>query len=1295
MTWYPYGPNFVIRPRDVNFKRLSRRNEVGQQSLVSSITLDPTDPATIYIVTRPSSGGVASFRTRDDGETWTPITDDLQRSDSQVDPTTFAVHPSQPQVLYMGTGGKQAVYVSNDRGATWSPARIVGGYVRALIIDPRTAVNPTTTVLLAATDTGVYRSPDGGTTWTPVLPGDVWTLVCDMPATGTDHYYAGVTRSGVFHATTPTGTWTNLNGLGIGLPTHVSAPPAENFTGILLGICPRNPARLYALTVGTNASGTVVTTGLYTTGAPTAAWTSVAMTSPPQPAYGYYDLAFAVAPNSPGDGNNDVLFFGSLGVSRSTTSGLTWAGDAVGFHADVHFFEFFPPQQSSVWTSAAGGTTVPVTYMGCDGGLAVSDGIAGPTVDTSNAPPDWDQGLAYTDTWAWQNYNHGLPSVACYQFASDPGIAALGYLACQDTGLAAGSGGAVWRSLSDADHNSIAAARGAGAMHVWTNNGWWNLWSLFVISAFKDKGDYGPSAAVFATLGAGGSTMQANSPFAVGTDGKCLAGVTVRDSDRALNTAVSAPGTVTVTPASMAGIQPGTAIEVEPGVAAGDEMVTVTAVTATTFTATFAKVHAIGALLRLQRSVVARIDGDGLGTQISQDFGRNGRVVSIVAPSPGDPNTVYCATNDGRIWSTNAATTASSATVWTEISAARPAGVAVSSLAVDAANQLFALLYWPATASGITTPLFQVSTGTWSPISSLNLPPGPFGKLVADPIFPATVYASSRTQVYRPTPAELGWDWVDISENLPGGPIYDLWCGNIGSATTPTILLRAAIPTRGVFERNVTPGAGTPIGLYVRDNLADQGWLNPSPDGIPNPFDPGNPGSVLFHYMCADIRIDARQSGTAGIASFYQTDPEASTPPISPVRQESLKDNSSNLPQADSAMVHVQVHNRSLIAAPVVRVWAIYASAAAGVPALSASASAGNAFAFWSQFTVTGQIIPNLPADSPWKSVGPPQTLTNVDASHPQVGSWQWTVPMLPSGDPGHYCMVVFVHSATSPISETRMNVDEITPVNPQIGQKNLHIGAPLPPSPGPTPGPGGRGWPGDPGSHRPAGVNEEYTEFHNPTAQARQIDVVLDLRGLPPPVRAALRLSRVDSVKPLSQAITGVSGSHKFRPAPDDGGLCWLIRSLALFLCRLGNLIRALLGRSLRPCRETGDNYSQLAKTVYEAQPSTRVQVQGILLPPFASGSLLVRLHNSGQLEAGREYPFHVQQLVAGQVAGGSQFIVRVDGVRKQPDVPEGEDLVEVTPEELRRRVEQSRHLPTWIRDEVQSREREESKFG
>jgi hypothetical protein len=986
MTWYPFGPAFVFNPRNPNFNRLSRRNEYGSQSKVVGITVDPSDPATIYIATNPDSGGTASFRTNDRGESWTPMTDELQRGDPDIHPWTFVVHPSNPQVVYLGTDNKKnAVYRSTDQGRTWGGESHVGGWVRSLIIDPRTAANPATTVIWAVTDTGVYRSSDGGSSWPqpPVVAGDVWTLVCDMPANGPDNYYAGVRGSGVVHATSASGTWTNLNSLGIGLPNPDSS------TAFILGLCPRNPARIYALTVGNDSLGNVVTTGLFTTSSGTTAWSKVDMgPSPPQPFMGGMDLAFAVAPNSPGDGMNDILFFGGEQVSRSKTSGRTWGGDAVLTHVDQHCFEFFPPWFSPAWTSAGAGSIVPFTYVGCDGALAASDLVASPSIDTNVAPADFSEGMTYTDSWAWQNYNHGLPSVACYAFSSDPGIASLGYLASQDTGLAAGTGGTVWRSLADFDHLEIAAVRGTDAMHVWTKHGqYFDSWPEYRLTAYKDNGDYRALAIVDATLGAGGSFMWVQSPLVVGPDGNCLAGVTVRDS--------------------------------------------------------------------AERNVVARIDADGIGVQISQDFGQNGLFVPMVTPSPVDPNTIYCVTSDGRLWLTNAAGGASSSTVWAEIANARPNGASISSLAFDRNGTLVVLLSLPVTA-GVTTPLFQISygvSGAWSPLTCVNLPSlkpsDTFGKLVADPATPtltltSNLYVSVSTNVYEVTSTTAGWNWVDITENLPGGPINDLWCGSIAGAASPTILLRAAIPTRGVFERDVTAGAGTPIGLYVRKNIADHGWLNPSPDGVPDPFHPGT--ATLSHYMSPDIRIDVRQLGL--LAPFFQTEPEASTPPLSPVRFEQLNDNSAGVLPLWSAMVHVQVHNRSLAAAQDVNVWAIYAPVTGEPPLLSASPSMANAFPFWSQFPPSGQITPRLPLDSPWWSVGPPQQLSGIDASHPRVASWLWTVPLL---GPGDYRMVVFVHSAGSPIRETRMDLEVITPVNPQISQRSMHVlagggclGAPL-----------------------------------------------------------------------------------------------------------------------------------------------------------------------------------------------------------------------------------------------------------
>jgi hypothetical protein len=91
--------------------------------------------------------------------------------------------------------------------------------------------------------------------------------------------------------------------------------------------------------------------------------------------------------------------------------------------------------------------------------------------------------------------------------------------------------------------------------------------------------------------------------------------------------------------------------------------------------------------------------------------------------------------------------------------------------------------------------------------------------------------------------------------------------------------------------------------------------------------------------------------------------------------------------------------------------------------------------------------------------------------------------------------LVAFVHSAENPIGETtNYSIDSVVPENPQIGQKNLHIGAP--------PGPMWR-W-------------REYIEFHNADRDARVADLVFDLRPLPRELQMRLRLSELKTEAPL-----------------------------------------------------------------------------------------------------------------------------------------------------------------------------------
>jgi hypothetical protein len=710
----------------------------------------------------------------------------------------------------------------------------------------------------------------------------------------------------------------------------------------------------------------------------------------------------------------------------------------------------------------------------------------------------------------------------------------------------------VWRSLADADATQIAAAPGPDGVKLWFDLGQYGGWASYRVLMATDQGQYGAGAA-WATYSGSGSVVAATSQFVVTPAAKCFLGMQTLDTNA----------------------NPGPTNPI--------------------------------------RSTVGLIDQNASANRISQDFGATS--VSAVCVSAAGPDVGYCATSDNRVWTTPSVSAASAATVWTEVATARPAFIQLGSITIDAASNVYVLASWPVVVGVITTPLFSVGTGTWVAQTGTGIPAGPFGKMLADPVQAGVLYAASGARVYKITFSGGSSAWQDISDNLPGQPVYDMWIGNLGTSGAPKVVLRVAIPTRGVWELDLTGTINpTPITLYVRDNFLDQGLLPNSPDGIPSPYAPTDPAQTAVHWMCADIKVDAQQAPGGGNPNFFQTDPEGGTIAISPVAFDSMEDNSENLPSTDAARVHVQVHNASLIQAQNVVVWAIYASAAGHVPSLGKSASNGNAFPFWSQFGITGgvaTITPSLPSDSPWQSIGPPIVLSGIDSAHPKVASWNWVVPVLSSGDPGHYCIAAFVHSADNPITETAWDIDLITPRNRGIGQKNLHIGAPLPPSPGPK--------------HRPFPAMREYIEFNNPYADASEFDLLFDFRSLPRELEVRLQFTHMDTVEPLQKALVGVASEHS------------------------GNLIENAHSEEHKRDRDTkrgGKGHHRPKKEiklpafvhkVYVAESSTRVFVNGVKLGPHGRVGAFFSITNTGELAEGARYRFVVKQLGLNGIAGAA----------------------------------------------------------
>ena len=193
-----------------------------------------------------------------------------------------------------------------------------------------------------------------------------------------------------------------------------------------------------------------------------------------------------------------------------------------------------------------------------------------------------------------------------------------------------------------------------------------------------------------------------------------------------------------------------------------------------------------------------------------------------MAPSGSD--TGYCATSDGNLWTTPSVSAATSATVWTEIATNRPSSSFASSITVDPSGNAYVLLGYPVVSGAITTPLFEVSGGAWTAQNCAGVPAGVYlGKILADPVRTGTLYAFGGAKAYRLTLAGGTWMWADISDNLPGQPIYDMTVLNVTVGGASKVVLRVTVPTRGVWELDVAnAGSAEPITLYVRDNFLDE-----------------------------------------------------------------------------------------------------------------------------------------------------------------------------------------------------------------------------------------------------------------------------------------------------------------------------------------------------------------------------------------------------------------------------------------------------------------------------------------
>jgi photosystem II stability/assembly factor-like uncharacterized protein len=386
---------------------------------VQTLAIDPINANVVYT---GSFGGLA--KTTDGGLTWRYLSDAW----TSQSVSAIAVNLNASTDVYVGTGRDDygpygvGLYRSFDGGATWSKplgsAQFAGTSIRTIAIDPNTGAGLTATVYVAnggSNSCGLWRSTDGGTTWTRLRQGPPPSVNHGMHDVAIDSSKRPSTLyitedDGTFKSTDSGNSWTLIHGALAGSRNRLSV---VNCVLYLLG--PGDPDHNLYKSMDRGATWIQIPTSCEANlGADSCADTSHIGFS-----------VFAVDPTNP-----QIILGGNMALYRTDNEGVTWTEIGHWWGPDIH-----TDQRVIAFSRTAPG----VVYDGNDGGVVTST----------------DAGRQ------WTNLNQNLPGALLYGAA----LTADGSMIAgtQDNGVVFSNVGAPWDSIygGDSAHNLIDPVNGA------------------------------------------------------------------------------------------------------------------------------------------------------------------------------------------------------------------------------------------------------------------------------------------------------------------------------------------------------------------------------------------------------------------------------------------------------------------------------------------------------------------------------------------------------------------------------------------------------------------------------------------------------------------------------------------------------------------------------------------------------------------------------------------------------------------------------------------------------------------
>ena len=353
---------------------------------IFGMALNPLRPATMFV--GAADGGV--WRSYDAGLTWESISDGFPTQSMG----SIVINPVDTSVVYAATGDASfgsrsfdgaGVFKSTDGGSSWTEVGegSLPEYARASDM----AINPTNPDILYlavpdgirdATQIGIWRSTDAGDSWSLILTGRMTDIVInpqnpDVLYTVSSKIFGSSTadRYGVFKTDDGGDNWTKLD---IGVTDSLIGRTA-------IGICATQPDNVYLGVSEVTGDGRTPLLGVFKTADAGANWTKLEVPFDYMISQGWFDNIIGVHPTDP-----DIVYAGGVKLIRSADGGQSWeriADQLAGgiLHVDQHEIEFDPSDPDRVYVGNDGGlfllTDAGKTLEKRDRGLSITQFIGG------------------------------------------------------------------------------------------------------------------------------------------------------------------------------------------------------------------------------------------------------------------------------------------------------------------------------------------------------------------------------------------------------------------------------------------------------------------------------------------------------------------------------------------------------------------------------------------------------------------------------------------------------------------------------------------------------------------------------------------------------------------------------------------------------------------------------------------------------------------------------------------------------------------------------------------------------